>query len=117
MILGGFFLQGQETEKGPAGEMRALGIEAYDPVNKNFASNWYESDGTRFSGTLTVSGNTFTWEGKSVVAGKQYLMKEPFVVAPDLMSATMKTQVSVDGKTWTPFAESRYTKVKPAPKK
>jgi hypothetical protein len=40
MILGGFFFQARWTEKGPAGETRGLDIEAYDPVDKNFVSNW-----------------------------------------------------------------------------
>jgi len=117
MILGGFFMQGVEREKGAAGKMLALGIEAYDPSTKNFTSNWYYSDGTVFSGTLTASGNTFTWAGKLVVAGKQYLMKEPFVISPDLMSGTITEEISVDGKTWVPAAVVKCAKVKPAPKK
>ena len=36
-------MRGAEREKKAAGKMLALGIEAYDPVNKNFASNWYYS--------------------------------------------------------------------------
>ncbi len=117
MILGGFFMQGVEREKGAAGKMLALGIEAYDPASKNFTSNWYYSDGTVFSGTLTASGNTFTWAGKLVVAGKQYLMKEPFVISPDLMSGTITEEISVDGKTWVPAAVAKVVKVKPAAKK
>ena len=117
MLLGGFFMQGVEREKGAAGEMTALGIEAYDPTHGNFTSNWYYANGNVFSGTLTVDGNTFTWAGKLLVAGKQYLMKEPMTVEPDLMSATVKSDISVDGKTWLPILECRVVKVKPAPNK
>jgi hypothetical protein len=35
MILGGFFLEAEQTEKGVMGEIRNLEIDAYDPVNKN----------------------------------------------------------------------------------
>ena len=117
MILGGFFYQGRWTQKGALGEGRGLEIEGYDPVNKNFVSSWYESDGSTFSGVLTVSKNTYAWAGKLVLAGKPYQVKDTFVLAPDLMSATVQSEVSVDGKTWTPFTEGKYTKTKPAPKK
>jgi hypothetical protein len=55
--------------------------------------------------------------GKFAVSGTQYQFREPFVLAPDLMSATVKSEISVDGQTWTPFFEAQYTKAKPAPKK
>lgn len=60
------------------GETRGLEIEGYDPVNKNFVSSWYMDDGSTFSGVLTVSKNTYTYAGKFVVAGKQYLLKRMF---------------------------------------
>jgi hypothetical protein len=117
MVLKGFFLQGEIIEKGAMGETRSLEINAYDPVNKNFISNTYSDDGSRFWGTVTVNGNTLTWEGKYVVAGKQFQFREPFILAPDLMSATAKGEISVDGKTWIPFFESKYIKLKSTPKK
>jgi hypothetical protein len=42
MILGGFFLHEEVNEKVDAGESHALGIESYDPVNKEFITNWYQ---------------------------------------------------------------------------
>ena len=117
MILGGFFLQEQFTEKGPAGETRRLEIDGYDPMNKNLCSQSYADDGSTYSGVITVSGNRYTWAGKWVIAGKQYQYKGTFVLAPDLASGTYKEELSGDGKTWTPLGESRYTKVKPAAKK
>ena len=39
MILGGFFLREEVNEKLDAGESHALGIESYDPVNKEFITN------------------------------------------------------------------------------
>jgi hypothetical protein len=117
MILGGFFLKAQESEKGAMGESRFLEIDGYDPVNKNLTFTGFQDDGSTYSGVLTVNGNTVTWTGKYTVAGKQYLFKEPFILAPDLMSGTVTSEVSVDGHTWTLFFESKWTKVKPAVKK
>jgi hypothetical protein len=117
MTLGGFFLKAEQTEKGAMGEIRNLEIDGYDPANRNFRSDMYMSDGTKSSFTITASGNTLTWAGTWTVAGKQYQFKEPMVLAPDFMSATTKAEISVDGKTWTPAWEGKWTKVKPAPKK
>jgi hypothetical protein len=116
-ILNGFFFEGRETEKGSTGETHNIEIDAYDPANRNFVSNMYQDDGSRFSGTVTVSGNTITWEGRFIVAGQQVLFKEPFVMAADRMSGTAKGEISTDGKTWTPFFEATFTKAKPVPKK
>src|SRR5215472_14408390 len=64
MILGGFFLQAEQSEKGDMGEIRNLEIDAYDPVNKNFTSDVYLSDGGKPSLKITVSESTITWAGK-----------------------------------------------------
>ena len=118
MILGGFFYQGRWTEKGPTGETGGLEIDWYDPVNKNLVFNFYLSEGSRLPGVFTVAGgNTYTFVGKFVTASKQYQYKGTFTFAPDLASATLKEEISVDSKTWTPLRESQWTKAKPAAKK
>jgi hypothetical protein len=117
MILGGFIFQCWLAEKGPGGEGRSLELDGYDPVNKNFTSDIYDDDGGRFSGVLTINRNTRTYAGKSVKPGKQYQYKGTFVLAPDLASGTYKEEISVDGKTWTTYGESKWTKAQPAPKK
>jgi hypothetical protein len=117
MILGGFFFEGRATEKGPAGETRGLEIDGYDPVNKNFSYHYYTDDGSAFTGALTVAGNTWTGAAKLVTAGKQYQFKATFVLAADLASASFDGEISVDGKTWTPWFEEKYTKAQPAANK
>jgi hypothetical protein len=117
MILGGFFFEGRFTEKAPVGEMRGLEVEAYDPAKKSFVSNWYLSGGSTISGMLTASGNTFSWEGKLMAAGKEYQYKQTIMVTPDLRGFTVKAEISADGQTWTPWFEEKGTKAKPAPKK
>jgi len=117
MILGGFFFRGQSTEKGTMGETRSLEIDGYDPLNKSIASSVYQDDESTFSGVVTVTGDTVTWAGKYAVVGKQYLLKEPLILAPDLMSGTAKAEISVDGNTWLPFFEAQYARAKPTPKK
>jgi hypothetical protein len=98
-------------------ETRGLEIDGYDPVNKDFSSGFYMDDGSTFSGVLTVTGKIWTYTGKMVIAGKQCMFKETLVLAPDLTRASHKGEVSVDGKTWEPWFESKWTKAKPAAKK
>ena len=117
MVLGGFFLQCRLTEKDATGEGRILEIDGYDPVNKNFTDDSYSDDGSRFSGVLTITGNTWTHAGMWVSEGKQYQYKGIFARAPDLAGGTYKDEISPDGKTWTTCEESKYTKVKSASKK
>jgi hypothetical protein len=117
MILGGFFFQCQLSGKVAEADMRLLEIDGYDPVNKNFSTEMFFGDGSRISGVLTISGNTWTYEEKWTVAGKQYQVKDSMVLAPDLTTATDKQEISSDGTTWRPLSESRWTKAKPAPKK
>jgi len=117
MILGGFLLQARWTEKGPTGETRGLEIYGYDPVNKNFPSAVYMDNGSSLTGVMNISGNTFTFSGKFLAAGKLYEGRVTMINAEDWMSMTLKAEISTDGKAWTPFIESKYTKAKPAPKK
>jgi hypothetical protein len=86
-------------------------------VHKSFTHDSYHDDGFRFSGVLTITGNTWTHTGSSVREGKQHQHKGTFVLAPDPASGTYKDELSSDGKMWTTCEEStKYTKVKPAPK-
>jgi hypothetical protein len=117
MILGGFFLQNQQSGKIAGIETRLLEIDGYDPVNKNFSSEFYLDDGSRFSGVLSITGNTWTYAGKFVTAGKQYHYKATFAGGPDLAIWTYKDQLSPDGEKWTPLYDLKFTKVSPAPKK
>lgn len=126
-ILKGFALEAHTVERAAevekpvaektAEEARFLEIDAYDPAAKNITfAVWSDAD-TTYSGVITVTGNTISWEGKVVADGKEYRVKEPLVFSDDRMRATTKAEISTDGKTWQPYFEGKYTKVKPVAKK
>ena len=117
MILGGFFLQGKFTEKGPMGEWQGLPIWGYDSANKNYPHQNYVNNGIYLSGVFTVSGNTWTWAAKWPVGEKQYQIRGTYTFAADLKSVTDTAEISADGQTWTPLRKGKWTKAKPAPKK
>jgi hypothetical protein len=118
MVLGGSFMQCRLTEKGLAGASHYLVLSGYDSVNKNFATEWYFDDGSRAVGAISMAGNTWNFAAKKwAAAGKQIPFKSTFTLAPDLASATQTSEISVDGTTWAPWFETKYTKVPPAAKK
>jgi hypothetical protein len=117
MILGGFVFQGRWKEEGPAGETRGLEMYRYDPVNKNSPIEAYTDNGSSYSAVMSISGNTFTFSGKFLAAGKSHDGRIVMTNAADGMSITLKADISTDGKTWTPFVESKYNKANSATKK
>ena len=116
MIFGAFFLKGTWKEKGRGAQLEGLEIVRYDPEHKNFIYDGYENDGATYSGTITISGNTQKDDGKFIVAGKQYQARATTTYSADWTSADWKSEISTDGKTWTPWFEQKMTKVKPESK-
>lgn len=114
-ILQGFAVEARSVEKAADNDVHFFEMDAYDSVSKNITSSVWSDAGTSFTGTISVVGNTITWEGTVVEEEKQYRIKEPIVVSQDSMST--KGEISTDGKTWAPYFEATYTKVKPAAKK
>ena len=116
-ILGGFFFQNQATEKGPLGETRFIEIVGYDPMKKGLVSNEYHSDGTVLSGAYSFDENTCTYTGQLLVEGKPIMVKNVLTFSADRMIVMAKGELSLDGNTWVPWVEAKYTKATPAPKK
>jgi len=116
-ILNGYVLECRETEKVNEVEAHLLEIDAYDPVNKNITFAVYTDVGTSFSGVLTVSENTISWDGTVSAKGKLFRVRDLFVISDDRTSGTAKGAISLDGKTWQPYFVAKLTKVKPAAKK
>ena len=115
-ILGGFFLHWDFGLKGPDGEIKGIEIDSYDPVRKVFRAQWWNDDGSITTGTYTPRGNVIEFSGKTVTPDKQYELRQTYTFSADGMSYTYKDEVSMDGKTWIPWSESKGTKVK-GPKK
>ena len=116
-ILGGFFVQGHWTEKGPWGETKGFETFGYNPATNNYLQSQYASDGTIAGGSLTVNGNAWDYTGMIFLAGKRYGFKATMTFTADLMGLEMKTALSADGNTWAPFGEFIFTKVTAPPKK
>jgi len=117
MIFRGFFLEWQWKDQGTTSATQGFEFLGYDPVNKNYASSSYADDGSASSGAYVIDGNKSTFSGKLVVGGKKYDWRATEVFAADLMTFTRKEEISVDGKTWIPSYEAKFTKLKTEPRK
>ena len=110
-VLGGFFFEAEETEKGADGETHNIEIDGYDPVSKNFTFQAYQPDGSTWSGIIVVAGKTITWDGKFIIAGKSYPVKAEITFAPNSTSGVEEAKISTDGgKTWVPFFSAKWAK-------
>lgn len=117
LLLNGFVLQGHCTEKSAEGVVNYLEIDEFDNVTKKITDSVAGDDGSRLSGNIVFSGKTPAWVGTFVIGGKPVQFREPFEFSANLMSGTAKGEFSEDGKTWAPFFEGTFTKVKSEPKK
>jgi len=117
MILEGHFLQVQDTWKGSP--QQSLWIIGYDPANSHYSTTAYSSGGDTLSGTITCDSNVWSYTStkKISLGATLYSMKFTITLAADGMSRVDKIEVSADEKTWLPFTDEKWTKVKPAPKK
>ncbi|MGA2363718.1 MAG: DUF1579 family protein [Candidatus Aminicenantales bacterium] len=115
-VLGGFFVEWRAEEKGPSGTTQWFEIDGYDAVNMKFMWNNFSSDGSFETAAYTIEANTVNYSGTHFLGEKQYKFRGSCVFAPDLMSSVSKQEISVDGKTWMPQYESKWTKTKSSPK-
>jgi hypothetical protein len=116
-VLNGFVLQGHCTEKSAQGVVHYLEIDEFDQSAKKIVDSVAGDDGSRYSGSVVVSGNTVTWAGTFYLDGKPYQFREPMVCSADFTNCPAKAEISTDGKTWVPFFETTFIKAKPAAKK
>ncbi len=116
MTLGGFFLECRWEEKGPTGVIRGVEIDGFDSVNKSYSTHSFSSDGGTGAGSITIKGNGWTFLVDAIQGGKQVKARGTAEFSPDLMGYTGKSEVSLDGKTWTLLAEAKGVKTPPAAK-
>jgi len=115
MILGGFFLEGQEEDKGDSGMVyQGMYVVGYDPVKKTYFGHGFENDGNATSSSSTVSGNIWTDHGtRKDSAGKVYKTKSVETYSSDGNTSTFEAEYSPDdGKSWLPLWKGSMKKVK-----
>jgi len=109
---GNFFVERRFEGKGPMGQISGLEILGYDAAKKAHTFTFVDSMGSMGAGTMTVSGNTWTFNGTTSMGGKS--MQERCTLEFGAGGGTLKIACgsSPDGKSFTPMFEGTATKSK-----
>ena len=106
---GKFFLVMNSKFKGAMGDGAAVAIMGYDPEQRVYTYNEYNSMGQVEHSTGTVDGDDWTWTSDEKMGDQtfkgRYTMK---VVSPT--SYTFKYEMSPDGTKWTTVMEGKSAK-------
>jgi hypothetical protein len=111
-LPGNFFVERRFEGKGPMGEMRGVEILAYDSAKKAHTFNFFDSLGMMGSGTMTLSGTTWTATGTGTMGGSVFHDRCTLAFGDASTTLTIKCEMSADGKTWAPSFEGKATKTK-----
>jgi hypothetical protein len=111
-LPGNFFLERRFEGKGPMGEMKGVEIIGYDSAKKVHTFNAFDSLGAMTSGTLTLSGRTWTASGTGSMGGAVFRDRCTLAFGDASTTLTIKCEMSADGKTWSPSFEGKATKAK-----
>ena len=108
--LGGLFLQDRWDEKNPLGAVKGIQMWGYDSAKKTYTYNYFSTLGEMGSGTMTVSGNTWSWTGSGITYEGKTAYGRGSLTFASPTSYTVKGEASADGKTWALGFEGKWTK-------
>jgi hypothetical protein len=112
MVMGGFALQWTGQEKGAFGSVQWSETDAYDASSKTYPYFGVQNDGTTWSGSNVVSGNVWKATGTITSKGVSYKFRQDATASADGNTWTWKSEISTDGKAWTPWTQGTNTKSK-----
>jgi hypothetical protein len=110
-FTGGFSVVCNAKATGLRGDLKTLVVLTYDDEEKVYRLYEFNSVGRTNEAKGTVDGDTWTFNGESKVNGKLIRTQSTIrVTSPD--SATMKSEMSVEGGQWTLVMELKGTRAK-----
>jgi hypothetical protein len=113
MANGGFFLETRRTGMGTRGPVSELFVYSYNAVSKTYRQDGYNDRGQVRSFTATVNGLVWSFVGTNTnLDGTVTKERYTLTYAPDLQSATVRSEHSKDGVTWYERLTGTYTKVR-----
>lgn len=110
-MLGDFFVVTRSDGNGPMGATKEVAILGFDPKEKTYTYDGYDSMGMHETATGKVSGKTWTWHSEEEMGGQKFKGRFTLTeVSPT--SYTYSYDTSPDGNAWTNMMEGKATKVK-----
>lgn len=110
-FTGGFSVVCRTETAGFMGGLKTLSILAYDPEEKVYRLYEFNSLGWSSAAKGIADGDTWTFDGESRMGGK-LVKNRATIKLPSPDSATMKSEMSVDGGPMTPVMELKGIRVK-----
>lgn len=104
-ILGGFFVQVDQTWKGNGQELHSLEILSYDPVKKIHSSSGFSSDGSTWALTATFDSLTTIEVGESKGAdGQITTCRTAWLFSNDRTALSGTQECEQSGMRWKSFS-------------
>ena len=112
-FTGGFSMVCHTEASTSTGNLKGLTVLTYDADEKVYRLYEFTSMGQNNSAKGTVEGDTWTFNGESKMGGKAIKTRSTIKLSPP-GSATMKSEMSVDGGPWTLLLELKGNRAKQA---
>jgi len=110
-FTGGFSIVCHTETLARMSNLKTLTVLTYDAEEKVYRIYELNSAGWNTSAKGSVNGDAWTFEGQSKMAGKPVKSRST-IELPSADSATMRTEMSVDGAPWTLLMELKGNRVK-----
>ncbi len=109
-IPGSFFVETHSSMKGPMGNVRGMRVMEYNPADKVYTYNAYNSLGEHQVAVGNVSGgNTWTWTAEEKMNG--IVVKGRYTITLDSpTSYTFKSEVATPNGGWSTVMEGKATR-------
>lgn len=110
MFEGGFHMTCDSSGSSPMGAMKGHAVISWDRNAKKYTYFAINNMQDAEQATGTVSGNTWTWSGKTDLGNGKMINSRFTIVLTSPTVHAMKWEMSEDGKTWTTVMEGTTTK-------
>lgn len=110
MVMNGFALEWKGEEKGAFGSVQWGEMDVYDAAAKNYPFFGYQNDGTTWSGSNVVTGNTWKATQTLIAKGTRYNVRVVGSFSADGKTYTWRTEISADGKSWALWNQGTMTR-------
>ena len=108
-VPGEFFLEIHSVMKGPMGNIHGVKMLEYNPVDKVYTFNAYNSLGEHQMAVGKIQGNTWTWNSEQKMNG--VITKGRYTVTATSANAyTFKSEVAKPGGGWSTVMEGKASR-------
>jgi Protein of unknown function (DUF1579) len=111
-MLGDFFLVMHSEGTSPMGATKEIAVLGFDPKEKAYTYNGFDSMGMHETSKGTVSGKTWTWYSPEEEMGGKKTKGRFILTEVSSTSYTYSFDMSTDGGAWSNVMEGKATKVK-----